>query len=154
MKVNEQIETTVTEVGKELANVEAVEGLCYYASNNICYDLTTAGVEASMLNIRELADVDYDHYFVLASDNSQKYLIDLTFNQFIKQEGYEIRFFNDWPSVMLKQTKIGNELLEHLAKQGYDKIDDQKLGAYISSFNPDQPFFFSVDDIMPSKYRK
>ena len=76
----------VNKVKSELMCAENIDGLCYYASNNVCYDLENLNIPAEILNIRDMALVDYDHYFVLirGNDEIEHLLIDLTFSQFGK----------------------------------------------------------------------
>lgn len=145
----------VNSVKLELAKVENVDGLCYYASNNVCFDLEKINIPAEILNIREMAEVDYDHYFVLTKGNDEiKYsLIDLTFSQFCKKDNEDIRFFDNWPKEELEKSERGKILSDNLIKNGYSLITDEDLYLYLNSFNPNYECFFTLDDIMSFKTR-
>lgn len=143
--MNEKIGTIVNAVKGELSAVNNVDGLCYYASNNICFDLEQQGIMASVFNIRDMADVSYDHYFVLAYDDNY-FLIDLTFNQFKNIENSELRFFDEWPATVL--LKDNEELAVKLLNDGYSIISDEDLYSYLSSFNSEFIGLFTLDDVL------
>lgn len=149
----DDIKNIVDKVKSEISVVKENDGLCYFASNNVLFDLDMASIKAEMFNIREVADASYDHYFVLANLSfDKKYLIDLTYDQFIKKEG-ELRFFDRWPSEVLEESAEGKKLLENLLKDGYCQIGDSEFELYLKSFNPSFEMFFSLEDLMPSKIR-
>jgi len=145
----------VNEVKSELMGAENNDGLCYYAANNICFDLENANISAEIFNIREMAEVDYDHYFVLTKGNEEfKYcLIDLTFSQFDERDNHELRFFNSWPVQELKKSEKGRDLAVNLIENGYVLITDEEFYLYLNSFNSNYECFFTLDDIMNFKIR-
>lgn len=143
----------VNKVKAELSEVSNTDGLCYYASNNVCYDLESLNIPAEILNIREMADVDYDHYFVLTRGNDEikHCLIDLTFSQFAKKDNETLRFFENWPLEELKNSD--RKLADNLIKDGYSLITDEDLYLYLNSFNTSYECFITLDDIMSFKTR-
>lgn len=146
--MDKQISDVVRVVKDELSMVDNVEGLCYYASNNICFDLQQKGIMASVFNISDMADVPYDHYFVLVRDDKY-YLIDLTFNQFKEVENSELRFFDNWPVTVLLES---NEVLANrILNDGYSVISDEDLYAYLTSFNSEFLGLFTLDDVFETK---
>ncbi|MCI9110841.1 MAG: hypothetical protein HFH47_03385 [Bacilli bacterium] len=145
----------INKVKSELAHAENNDGLCYYACNNVCYDLENLNIPAEILNIREMAEVDYDHYFVLTSVSGEikHLLIDLTFSQFSKKDNEQLRFFGNWPKEELEKNEKGKILSDNLTKQGYSLITDEDLYLYLNCFNPNYECFFTLDDIMSFKTR-
>jgi len=145
----------INNVKSEISQVDNNEGLCYYAANNICYDLENLNIPAEILNIREMAEVDYDHYFVLTKGNDEikHLLIDLTFSQFSKKENENLRFFDNWPKEELEKNERGKILSNSLINNGYSLITDEDLYLYLNSFNPNYECFITLDDIMSFKTR-
>jgi len=145
----------VNKVKSELMCAENIDGLCYYASNNVCYDLENLNIPAEILNIRDMALVDYDHYFVLTrgNDEIEHLLIDLTFSQFGKRENESLRFFDNWPVLELEKSEKGKVLADNLINNGYSLITDEDLYLYLNSFNPNYECFITLDDIMSFKTR-
>ena len=143
----------VNKVKSELMCAENIDGLCYYASNNVCYDLENLNIPAEILNIRDMALVDYDHYFVLirGNDEIEHLLIDLTFSQFGKRENESLRFFDNWPVLELEKSEKGKVLADNLINNGYSLITDEDLYLYLNSFNPNYECFFTLNDIMSFK---
>jgi len=143
----------VNKVKSELMCAENIDGLCYYASNNVCYDLENLNIPAEILNIRDMALVDYDHYFVLTrgNDEIEHLLIDLTFSQFGKRENESLRFFDNWPVLELEKSEKGKVLADNLINNGYSLITDEDLYLYLNSFNPNYECFFTLNDIMSFK---
>ena len=115
--------------------VSDFEGLCFYFSNNIKSYLEEQGIDVKLLNIRDLTDVDYDHYFLIADG----FLIDLTYSQFLSKSG-EIRFFDDFPSNILKKSVEGEKILNSLLSDGYFKIDNN-LDVYLGSFKKKEDIY-------------
>ena len=146
--MDKQIGNIVKVVRDELATVTNVDGLCYYASNNICFDLNQKGIVASVFNISDMADVTYNHYFVLAFID-RYYLIDLTFGQFSQNENSELRFFDEWPVTVL--LKNNDELAKRLLSDGYSIINDGDLYSYLTSFNSEFMPLFTLDDVLEFK---
>ena len=85
-------------------------------------------IDVKIFNIHDLTNVDYDHYFLIA-DN---FLIDLTYSQFLPKNG-KLRFFDDFPSNILKKSVEGEKILSNLLNNGYFKIENN-LDLYLSSF--------------------
>ena len=110
------------------ANIDNYDGLCFYFSHNIKSYLEQQGIEAKLYNIRDLTDVDFDHYFLIADD----FLIDLTYSQFLSKKG-NLRFFDKWPSDVLNSTLEGKKILNCLLNDGYFKINNN-LDVYLGSF--------------------
>lgn len=110
------------------ANIDNYDGLCFYFSHNIKSYLKQQGIEAKLYNIRDLTDVDFDHYFLIADD----FLIDLTYSQFLSKKG-NLRFFDKWPSDVLNSTLEGKKILNCLLNDGYFKINNN-LYVYLGSF--------------------
>ena len=148
----DNIKKIVDRVKEEISQVKENDGLCYFASNNVLFDLDMASIKAEMFNIREVADISFDHYFVLADSLDGKYLIDLTYGQFVKKDG-KLRFFDRWPSEILLESKEGVEILEKLINDGYLSVSDNEFELYLKSFNPNFEMFFSLEDLMPSRTR-
>ncbi|MBR2833945.1 MAG: hypothetical protein IKE75_05975 [Bacilli bacterium] len=142
--MEEKIKNVVNNVKEEISIVKEVDGLCYYASKKITDDLKENGVECDICNINEYADVDYDHYFVLAYPREDVYLIDITYSQFAKKNA-KLRFFKKWPSELLE--KNNNELLQNLLSDGYAEINDSDLYDYLGSFNESFMPVFTLDDL-------
>lgn len=109
-------------------NVSDFDGLCFYFSNNIKSYLEEQDIDVKILNIHDLTNVNYDHYFLIA-DN---FLIDLTYSQFLPKNG-KLRFFDDFPSNFLKKSLEGEKILNCLLNDGYFKIDNN-LNVYLNSF--------------------
>ena len=109
-------------------NISNFDGLCFYFSNNIKSYLEEQGIPADMYNIRDLSDIDYDHYFLIADG----FLIDLTYSQFLPKRG-KLRFFEDFPSNILKSSIEGKMILNRLLKDGYFKINNN-LHIYLNCF--------------------
>lgn len=151
----ETVIDVVNKVKLELMEAENTDGLCYYACNNVCYDLDKLGIYAEMFNIREMAEVDYDHYFILTKENdkTKNILIDLTFSQFRKQDNSELRFFDSWPLEELENSNQGKALANNLLNQGFSFIDNDDFYLYLRSFNPNLECFFTLDDIISFKTR-
>ena len=120
------IDYVLDEVKK--TNIDSFDGLCFYFSQNIKSYLEEQGIEAIMYNIRDLTNTLYDHYFLIADG----FLIDLAFSQFLPRNG-ELRFFEDFPSDILKSTVEGEKILNCLLNEGYFKIDNN-LNIYLNSF--------------------
>ena len=148
----DMIKEVINRIKAELSSVSSTDGLCYYASNNVCFDLEKMNIRASMFNVREMAFVDYDHYFVLVRLDGC-YLVDLTYLQFCKKENHELRFFDDFPATILESSERGSVILNSLLTDGYCLIEDNDLSLYLKSFNPGFDCFFTIDDIFPSKIR-
>ncbi len=131
----EIIRITINEMLEEIkpTDVDNFEGLCYFCSNNLMYDLLQQEIKADMLNIRDYTGVDYDHYFLIAGDN--EYLIDLTYSQFLPNGG-EVRFFEDFPASVLSSSEDGKDILNHLLSDYYIKLTDDSLKLYLNSFKP------------------
>ena len=141
-----ELKPIVDKVKKEIEKAPEIDGLCFYAANNLKYDLDSENIESEIFNIRDLADIDFDHYFILAKlDND--YLIDLTYSQFARKKGMNIRFFDNWPEEVLKSTKEGEQLLNNLIKDGYSLINDDLFYQYIHSFNEKIEPFFTIEDV-------
>ena len=151
MKMDEEIiKEIVLNVKKEIVGIDDVSGLCFYTSNNISYDLNALGIKNQIFNIRDLADADYDHYFVLANSN---YLIDLTYSQFLKKENHTLRFFDEWPSEILLKSEKGKIILEDLLSQGYIITDNEMMNLYLKSFNEYLDPIFTLGDLTSKKSR-
>ena len=126
----EIIRITIDYVLDEFKNtdVSGFDGLCFYFSNNIKSYLEEQDIDVKIFNIHDLTNVDYDHYFLIA-DN---FLIDLTYSQFLPKNG-KLRFFDDFPSNILKKSVEGEKILSNLLNNGYFKIENN-LDLYLSSF--------------------
>lgn len=130
----EFIEIAIYENLKEV-NFKNHDGLCFYFSNNIKHDLEVMDVNVSMWNIRNLTNCDYDHYFLVAGDDD-KYLIDLTYGQFLKKENEVPIIFEDFPGNILMQTDRGKLILNNLIDKGYFKLISDDFDIYLNSFKP------------------
>lgn len=109
-------------------NLSDFDGLCFYFSNNIKSYLEEQDIDVKILNICDLTNVNFDHYFLIADG----YLIDLTYRQFLPRNG-KLRFFDDFPSNVLKKSLEGEKILNCLLNDGYFKIDNN-LNDYLDSF--------------------
>ena len=109
-------------------SIKEMDGLCLILSQNLEELLAEQGINSKIYNIRDLTNVNYDHYFLIA----ENYLIDLTYSQFLKKEG-TLRFFKQWPASILEKTEEGKIILDSLLKEGYFKIDNN-LNIYLNSF--------------------
>ena len=109
-------------------NLSDFDGLCFYFSNNIQSYLEEQDIDVKILNICDLTNVNFDHYFLIADG----YLIDLTYRQFLPRNG-KLRFFDDFPSNVLKKSLEGEKILNCLLNDGYFKIDNN-LNVYLDSF--------------------
>lgn len=109
-------------------NLSDFDGLCFYFSNNIKSYLEEQDIDVKILNICDLTNVNFDHYFLIADG----YLIDLTYRQFLPRNG-KLRFFDDFPSNVLKKSLEGEKILNCLLNDGYFKIDNN-LNVYLDSF--------------------
>ncbi|MBR3229977.1 MAG: hypothetical protein IKF91_04035 [Bacilli bacterium] len=109
-------------------NIDNFDGLCFYFSQNIMSYLEEQGIETKIYNIRDLTDIMFDHYFLIADG----FLIDLTYSQFLPKNG-ELRFFDEWPSNILKNSIEGEKILNSLLSDGYFKIDNN-FDIYLNSF--------------------
>ena len=147
------IKDVIAKVKEELSVVNETAGLCYYASNNVVFDLEYKGIESFLFNVREICDIDFDHYFVLANkDENNKYLIDLAYSQFLEKKE-KPRFFEKWPSAILNESEEGKRILDNLKNNGYLLVDDNDFYTYLKSFNPNLEIFFTLDDLLPLKTR-
>ena len=117
MTLLDDLKKIINNVKEEISVANELDGLCYYASNNIAFDLDKALINSEIFNIREMADTNYDHFFVLAFLKNNFYLIDTTYFQFVKKEGRNIRFSDNWPGDILKENN--EKLLNNLLKEGY-----------------------------------
>lgn len=142
----------INNVKEELSLSGDTEGLCYYAANNVNFDLDSINVFSLVFNIRDMMVADYDHYFALAKMDDY-YLIDLTFEQFDEKAGHELRFFDNWPALELQNSLEGKRIYNNLVNDGYSLITNEDFSLYLKSFNPEFECFFTLDDIMPSKVR-
>ena len=120
------IDYVLDEVKK--TNIDNFDGLCFYFSNNIKSYLEEQGIDSMMYNIRELTDVNFDYYFLIADG----FVIDLAYSQFLPRNG-ELRFFVDFPSNILKGSIEGKRILSNLLNDGYFKIENN-LDVYLNSF--------------------
>ena len=109
-------------------NLSDFDGLCFYFSNNIKSYLEEQDIDVKILNTCDLTNVNFDHYFLIADG----YLIDLTYRQFLPRNG-KLRFFDDFPSNVLKKSLEGEKILNCLLNDGYFKIDNN-LNVYLDSF--------------------
>lgn len=109
-------------------NLSDFDGLCFYFSNNIKSYLEEQDIDVKILNICDLTNVNFNHYFLIADG----YLIDLTYRQFLPRNG-KLRFFEDFPSNVLKKSLEGEKILNCLLNDGYFKIDNN-LNVYLDSF--------------------
>ena len=146
--MDKKIEKLINIVKEEISLVNEVDGLCYFASNNLLFDLQNAYIDAFMFNIRDLALTDFDHYFLIIKD-SKDYLVDLTFKQFVKEEGKRNRISKivKWPSEILEETELGQKVLNSLINDGYMELNDEVLNIYLKCFNSSLDFLVSLDDI-------
>ncbi len=146
--MDKKIEKLINIVKEEISLVNEVDGLCYFASNNLLFDLQNAYIDAFMFNIRDLALTDFDHYFLIIKD-SKDYLVDLTFKQFVKEEGKRNRISKivKWPSEILEETELGQKVLNSLITDGYMELNDEVLNIYLKCFNSSLDFLVSLDDI-------
>ena len=120
------IDYVLDEVKK--TNIDNFDGLCFYFSQNIKSYLEEQGIDSIMYNIRDLTNVNFDHYFLIADG----FVIDLAYSQFLPSNG-KLRFFVDFPSNILNSTLEGREILNHLLNDGYFKIENN-LDVYLNSF--------------------
>ena len=104
------------------------DGLCFYFSQNIKSYLEEQGISVIMYNIRDLIDISFDHFFLIADG----FLIDLAYKQFLPRKGI-LRFFEQWPAAVLEKTSEGKNILNNLLSNGYFKIEDN-LNLYLNSF--------------------
>ena len=105
------IDYVLDEISK--TNIDSFDGLCFYFSQNIKSYLEEQGIDAIMYNIRDLTNVDFDHYFLIADG----FLIDLSYSQFLPKNG-KLRFFVDFPSNILKGSTEGKKILDNLLNNG------------------------------------
>ena len=143
-KMAEKIDEIINNVKKEISIVNEVSGLCYYAANNIYCDLRKNNIKAEVYDIKEIIDIDYSHYFVLAYENENNYLIDVTYSQFVKTTERP-RFFQKWPGEILENNN--KELLKNLLKYGYAKINNNDLYDYLKSFSINFIPIFTLKDL-------
>lgn len=141
----------IDNVKKEISVASFVNGLCYYASNNIVYDLDKALINSEMFNISEISDTNYNHWFVLARLDCETYLIDTTYFQFARKNE-DLRFFEKWPSEILE--KRNKKLLKNLLIDGYSKVNDEDFYDYLSGFNENFRPMFTLDDLMDISFKK
>lgn len=127
----EIIKITIDEVMNQIksTNVDSLEGLCFWCSNNVKSYLEEQGIKCEIYNIRDLKKIDLDHYFLIA-DN---FLIDLTYSQF-KEKNEELLYLEKWPSAVLKSTKEGEIILNELLTNHYVKLKENYLNKYLDSF--------------------
>lgn len=67
------IDYVLDEVKK--TNIDSFDGLCFYFSQNIKSYLEEQGIDSIMYNIRDLTNVNFDHYFLIAYGFLLIYLI-------------------------------------------------------------------------------
>lgn len=108
-----------------------LDGLCFYFANNIKADLEMMEVPVTMYNINE--GEGYDHYYLLAGDDSD-YLIDPTYTQFLPKIGEKTILFEDFPARVLEKTERGKGILGDLLHDGYHKLEDNDMDIYLSGF--------------------
>lgn len=117
------------------AKVENFDGLCFYFSNNIKHDLEIMEISVNIWNIRNLTGCNYDHYFLVAGDDD-KYLIDVTFSQFLEKKGEIPIVFADFPANNLLQSNRGKIILKKLIDSGYIKMESDDFDIYLNCFTP------------------
>ena len=80
LNVEKEIQNTIKKVIKELDGLDVI-GTCQIYSSYIQRDLQHKHIVSKLLNTKELG-CDYEHYFIVAKDGVNDYLIDLTYSQF------------------------------------------------------------------------
>lgn len=108
-----------------MLETDNVEGLCYYFSNNIKSDLENLDIPV------EMYDINKKHYYLIA-DN--KYLIDVTYSQFLPQENQKPINFKEFPAKVLESSNKGKEILGDLLSNGYHILQDDDYDIYLNSF--------------------
>lgn len=110
-------------------NIKDLTGLCFFLANNIKHDLEIMDIDVSMWNIKDLLNIDYDHYFLI----SNNILIDPTYIQFLPKEDEEPIKLEDFPARILEETDKGREFLGDLLNNGYHVLNDD-IDLYLGSF--------------------
>lgn len=158
LDIEESLVKVIQKHKQELLNrTEDVSGFCKYLSYNIGDELNSRGINVAYLNINELTDINYDHYFLVAynemNENINYYLIDPTYEQFLKKENHSLNpKFKKWPSEILNQSNEGKRILKSLISNGYVKITNKDINTYLSSFSSDS-ISFELDSVMINNRR-
>ena len=107
--VEDEIQNAIATVQKELEGLDT-ERTCKIYSSYILRELQNRHIIARLLNTKNI-DLNYEHEFVMATDGTSSYIIDLTYSQFGQNEPQELN------------------------KNGYIKCTKNVLHNYINTIN-------------------
>lgn len=128
LDVEEEIKSTVNDVKNELSEL-TTDQTCKIYSSMIYEKLKEKGVLSKLIDTENFGN-DFSHMFVIALDNTDKYLIDLTYEQFKEKEK-----------------------LNDLLTNGYIKIDDETFKDYLEIVLKSKNSFSIDDALYQSKNR-
>jgi hypothetical protein len=119
---NKNIKKTIIEaINKCNELINNTEGMCMVASNIIYNFLLDQHILARIINTKELG-IGYEHEAVIVKDKDNYYLIDFTYNQFLK---------------------VSSLLNKELLKNKFLQIDDETFNKYLDSI----PKFYKFENI-------
>lgn len=122
LDIEEEIKTTINDVKNELSEL-TTDQTCKIYSSMIYEKLKEKGVLSKLIDTENFGN-DFSHMFVIALDNNDKYLIDLTYEQFKEKDK-----------------------LNSLLTDGYIKVDDDTFKDYLEIVLKSKNSF-SIDDAL------
>ena len=122
LDIEEEIKSTINDVNNELSEL-TTDQTCKIYSSMIYEKLKEKGILSKLIDTENFGN-DFSHMFVIALDNTDKYLIDLTYEQFKEKEK-----------------------LNDLLTNGYIKIDDETFKDYLEIVLNNKNSF-SIDDAL------
>ena len=128
LDIEEEIKLTISDVKKELSEL-TTDQTCKIYSSMIYEKLKEKGILSKLIDTENFGN-DFSHMFVIALDNNDKYLIDLTYEQFKEKEK-----------------------LNDLLTNGYIKIDDETFKDYLEIVLKSKNSFSIDDALYQSKNR-
>lgn len=146
----EDIKLCVEQIRYNYNNLSETEGLCKVISLEVSASLKEDDVSHRIINTKDFGS-DYEHNFVIAfykTDEVHYVLIDLTFHQFLPEEGRVLLpNFKKWPAEVLLMDTKGKDVLESLLNFGYAPINNEIFNKYLACFT-NKDTTFNINDII------
>jgi len=127
----------------------STDRLCMILSDSIGIALKKQNIDFRIINTLDYG-ATYEHVFIVAFYKTVEMnyvLIDTAFEQFVKKDGYELKAFEEWPSVILARSEEGWELLDHLCYTGCSVVDNATFNKYLSVFT-NKEFSLDLNDLI------
>ncbi len=123
-------ETEIIEVVRGLdskVNSDDKTGLCKLFCSQIKSELSKKHIRTEIID-QEIFGIN--HQALIAKDGKNTFLIDPTYIQFCKRDGFKM--INDQP--FFDQNLNNHQIAEELVSKGYVKVSEEDLEDYINSF--------------------